>query len=152
MKLQLAAIALALGAQSLAAASAETLTPTSVVDAFAAALQQGDAVQVEDLMTSDALVAEEGGAERSFAEYKAAHLPADIEFSRAVARKVVDRRVWTTGRMASVVTEAEMTGTFRGRAIASRSMETMVLIKTKGAWRIAHIHWSSAPMDSRTSN
>ena len=145
MKAQTLAIVLMLSTFG-APVSARTPGPEETVDAFSAALQAGDGVRVGALMAADALVAEEGGAEQSFAEYQAAHLPADIEFSKSVTRRVTDRRVWTERGMATVVTAADMTGVFRGRAIASRTMETMVLMKTNGEWRITHIHWSSAPM------
>ena len=35
---------------------------------------------------------------------------------------------------------------FRGENVHSRMMETMVLTPSEQGWRIAHIHWSSAPL------
>lgn len=119
-------------------------TPVAVVDAFSAALKDGDAATVERLLAPDVLIAEGGGAERSFAEYQSHHMPADMEFMKAVQSTIKDRRVFEGTGMATIVTEAQMHGTFRGKTIHSRMMETMALRLDDGRWRIAHIHWSSA--------
>ena len=144
MRHALAAVAAALMMQT--AVAAATSDPVETVEAFGEALAAGDAAAVEQLMTADALIAEEGDAERSFEEYKFRHLPADIEFAKSVQRVVVDRRVFETRAMATVVTTAEFRGSFRGREVARRSMETMTLLRDRDAWMIAHIHWSSAPL------
>lgn len=141
------AIAAALSVATAAAAS----SPAEVADAFAAALAEGDEAKVETLMAADVLVAEEGGAELSFAQYKAEHLPADIAFSRTVRRTVTSRRVFDGEKMATVVTTADLEGEFRGRPVARRSLETMTLVRAGDVWRIAHIHWSSAPLHPATA-
>jgi ketosteroid isomerase-like protein len=47
---------------------------------------------------------------------------------------------------ATVISRSQAHGQFRGQNIHSRTMETMVLRRTDGQWRIVHIHWSSAPI------
>lgn len=141
-----------LGPASAAAApadmSAQDLSsPAAVVDAFAGALKKGDAAAVERLLAPDVVIAESGGAERSFAEYRSHHMPADMEYMKAVETTVKDRRVFDGEDMATVVTASQSRGTFRGRSLHSAVMETMVLTRTDGEWRIAHIHWSSAPIE-----
>jgi len=128
-----------------AVASAQA-TPASVVDAFSAALHAGNTEAVALLMAPDVIIAESGEVERSFAEYAGHHLAADIAFAAAVTSSLDDRKVITGGDMATVVSRSEIRGSFRGRAIHSNSMETMVLRRTDDAWRIVHIHWSSAPI------
>jgi hypothetical protein len=49
--------------------------------------------------------------------------------------------------MALVTSIEKVSGTFRGREINSRSLETMALRRVAGQWRIAHIHWSSVDLD-----
>lgn len=131
------------------AASAAAVTrpsPETAVDAFAAALRAGDTDAVSRLMAPDVIIAESGEVERSYAEYAAHHLPADIAFTAAVTSTPQDRKVIAGADMATVISRSEVRGSFHGRAIHSNSMETMVLRWTDGAWRIVHIHWSSAPI------
>ena len=132
-----------------AAAQAGALAPSArgaaaTVDAFHAALQRGDARAAAALLAEDALIFESGGAERSKAEYAAHHLPADAEFSRAVSSVVARRAGGADGGSAWIATEARTTGTYKGKALDLATTETMVLRRVGGAWKIIHIHWSSA--------
>ena len=121
-------------------------SPAAAVDAFAAALRAGDQVAVQRLLAPDVLIAESGGAERSFAEYAEHHLPADMAFTAAVQFALERREVIESGDTATVISQSRVEGAFHGRPIHSRSMETMVLRREDNAWRIVHIHWSSAPI------
>jgi ketosteroid isomerase-like protein len=118
--------------------------PAATVDAFHAALRRGDTAAAARLLSDDALIFESGGVERSKAEYADHHLGADAEFSRAVPSVVTRRSGGSDGRTAWIASEGRTTGTFRGRSIDSRTTETMVLRRVGPAWRISHIHWSSA--------
>jgi len=148
----LAAFAILSAAVSAPASAGSNASPSATsavetVDAFAAALKAGDAAAIERLMAPDVLIAESGGAERSFSEYAGHHMPADMAFVKAVASTIKDRRVFEGGAQATVVTEAISKGTFRDKPVHSRLMETMTLQKTGDAWRIVHIHWSSAKIE-----
>ena len=121
------------------------LAPAATVDAFHKALQQGDARAAAALLSDDALIFESGGAERSKAEYQAAHLPADIEFTQAVKETITSRSGSASGSTAWVASEGRVTGTFHGRPVDRATTETMVLRQTPRGWRITHVHWSSAP-------
>lgn len=116
----------------------------AVVDAFHAALQRGDTEAAAALMADDALIYEGGGAERDKAEYAAGHLAADAVFSRAVARNVTRRSGRVDGRTAWIATESTTKGVYKMRDIDNKSVETMVLRREGAAWRIVHVHWSSA--------
>ncbi|KJS28045.1 MAG: nuclear transport factor 2 family protein [Hyphomonas sp.] len=122
----------------------EGSSPVAVVTAFGAALDAGDTATLARLLASDVQIAESGGLERSFEEYRSHHMSADIEFSKAVETTVLDRRVYEGAGLVTIMTEAVSTGTFRGKPVNSRLMETMVLQQTHGDWKIVHIHWSSA--------
>lgn len=119
-------------------------SPAGIVDAFAAALDAGDTAALSALMAPDVQIAESGGIERSLEEYRSHHMSADIEFSKAVETKVLSRHVYDGEGLATIMTEAVSSGTFRGKAVNSSLMETMVLKLTDGHWKIVHIHWSSA--------
>ena len=130
------------------AAQAGTLAPSArgaaaAVDAFHAALERGDARAAAALLADDALIFESGGAERSKAEYAAHHLAADAEFARAVSSVVTRRAGQAGGGSAWIATEGRTTGTYKGKPLDLMTTETMVLRRTGGAWKIAHVHWSS---------
>ena len=131
------------------AAGASTVEPAAraaaaVVDAFHAALARGDLDGAKALPAEDALIYESGGVERGKAEYASHHLPADAAFAAATTRTVTRRTGHAAGAMAWVATEGTVAGTYKDRAINSVSIETMVLRRVGRAWRIAHVHWSSA--------
>ena len=94
------------------------------------------------LLVPDALIHESGGVE-TVAEYRAHHLPADIEFARAVKESRTSVRVTVRGDVAWASATTTATGQFRGRAVDSMGTELMVLVRTADGWRIAAIHWSS---------
>lgn len=118
-------------------------TAVDTVLAFHAALAHGNTDAALVLMAESALIFESGGVERSRAEYAGHHLKADAEFSAAVPRTLVDRSSGEDGNTAWVTSVETVKGTFRNRAINSRSVETMVLRRLDKHWRIVHIHWSS---------
>ena len=112
------------------------------VQAFHAALARGDSAAVLALLASDAQIVEAGGIE-TLAEYRAHHLPADIEYARAVPSTPGALYVTIQGESAWVVSTSDAKGEFRGRAVNSRSAELMVLTRTRVGWHIRAIHWSS---------
>jgi ketosteroid isomerase-like protein len=116
----------------------------ATVDAFHAALKRGDTRAAAALLADDALVFEEGGVERTKAEYEAKHLPADAAFSQLVPSAVVRRSGGFEGAIAWVASEGRITGTYKGQAIDRLTTETMLLRRVGGRWKIVHIHWSSA--------
>lgn len=121
-------------------------TPETVVEAFAAALRAGDEDAVRQLLMPDVIIVEGGGAERSLEEYASHHMPADMKFTGAVATTVKNRELLASSDVASVITESQIHGEYQGKTIHLRMMETMVLRQEYERWRIAHIHWSSAPI------
>ena len=138
--LAIAALALALGSEAVAAPS---LNAAAVVDAFHSALAQGNTKAAAVLLADDALIFESGGVERTKAEYAAHHLPADAEFSKAVSSASTRRSAHATNGIAWIATEGRTKGTYKGKAIDRLTTETMVLRQTGMDWKIVHIHWSS---------
>jgi ketosteroid isomerase-like protein len=121
-------------------------TPEGVVDAFAAALRAGDEAALRRLMAPNVVIAESGDVERSFDEYAAHHMPADFAFTSAMQFTLEQRDTIVDQDMATVISRTQVHGQFHGRPINSNSMETMVLRRIDGKWRIVHIHWSSSPI------
>lgn len=116
----------------------------ATVDAFHAALRRGDTSAAAALLADDAVVFEEGGAERSKGEYAAHHLPADAAFSQAVTPSVTRRSGGAAGALAWVSTEGRTTGSYKGKPVDLATTETMILRRSGSDWKIVHIHWSSA--------
>ncbi len=121
-------------------------TPEGVVEAFAAALRASDEAALRRLTAPDIVIAESGGVEQSFDEYAGHHMPADMAFTAAVEFTLEDRDLIMSGDAATVISRSQVHGQFRDQTVHSRMMETMVLRRTAGQWRIVHIHWSSAPI------
>jgi len=113
------------------------------VDSFHAALAAGDAQKALTFLAPDVLILEEGGAERSRAEYAGHHLAADAAFTQAVPATPLSSTGYAAGDMAYIVSESRMTGAYNGKPVDRLSAETMILRKGAEGWKIIHIHWSS---------
>ena len=112
--------------------------------AFHQALAQGERAAAMDLLAPDAEILEMGARETR-AEYAEQHLPADIEFARAVPAARGPIIVRQEGNTAWVSETSTCKGTFRGKAVDTENAELMVLVKTGERWQIRAIHWSSHP-------
>ena len=120
----------------------------AVVERFGKALVAGDLKTVETLLDADVLILETGGAERSRAEYMGHHAISDAQFLKGTHNQLKNRRARIAGDLAWVGTESELHASKDGKPVTLLSTETMVLKKTRGDWRIVHIHWSSRPKKS----
>ncbi|HEX8570661.1 MAG TPA: nuclear transport factor 2 family protein [Caulobacteraceae bacterium] len=144
-----ASTALAHEVKRAAAPSAATQTAPAPPAALAAldglhdALGRGDTTAALARLADDVLIYEQGGAERSKAEYASHHLGSDAEFAKATRRQLTTRRSFAAGDLAVVTSETRTTGRFRERDVDSLGKETAVLRQSGGDWRIVHVHWSS---------
>ena len=125
------------------AVAATPAAPVAVIEAFHAALKRGDADAAASLLTEDAMIFEQGGAEASKAEYVTGHLPGDIAYSAVTKDEVTSRKSEVTGSLAVVMSQGRTTGEYNGKPVDRRTVETMVLKRTRAGWRIIHVHWSS---------
>ena len=116
----------------------------AVVDTFHAALRRGDTKAEQSYLAESALIYESGGVERGRKEYASHHLGADSAFAQAVPGKVTRRGGEAVGNIAWIATEGRTTGTYKDKAVDRVTAETMVLHRVGRAWKIVHIHWSSA--------
>jgi ketosteroid isomerase-like protein len=126
-------------ARSLAQDSAAV---AATVARFHQALETGDSTAVLALLAPDAVILESGGVE-GVAEYRGHHLPADIEFARAVHSPRTPMQIRVRGDVAWAAATSVSQGQFRGRAVNSTGAELMVLARMGDGWRITAIHWSS---------
>lgn len=122
-------------------AGADAAAVTAVVNAFHAGIRSGDRAAVMQLIADDALFFEAGGVETR-AEYEKNHLPADIEFEKAVATGRSPIRVVVNGNSAWASSTSEFVGAFQGRPVDSLGAELMVLSREAEGWRIRAVHWS----------
>jgi uncharacterized protein (TIGR02246 family) len=122
--------------------AADSAAVVAAVSRLHQALATGDSTAVLALLTDDVVVLESGGIE-SRAEYRHHHLPADIEFARAIKSERKVQSVTVAGDAAWVSATSTTQGEFKGRPVNSAGAELMVLRRVGGAWRIAAIHWSS---------
>jgi len=113
------------------------------VEGFHAALAAGETQRALDYLAPDVLNVEEGGAERSRAEYASHHLAADAAFTHAVPSTPLASTGEAIGDLAYIVTESRMTGTYNGKPVDRLSAESMMLRNGPAGWKIVHIHWSS---------
>ena len=131
-------------AKPVAALAASARPAAAVVDAFHAALRRGDTQTAQSLLAANALIYESGGVERDRQEYASHHLGADAAFAQAVPGTVTRRAGEAVGTIAWIATEGRTAGAYKDKAIDRITTETMILRHIGGAWKISHIHWSSA--------
>lgn len=117
----------------------------AVVESFGKALGRGDLKTAGELLDSDVLILETGGAEHSREEYLGHHAISDAAFLKGAHSQLTRRRARAHGDLAWVGTEGELHTSKNGKAVTVLSTETMVLERTGADWRIVHIHWSSRP-------
>ena len=123
--------------------SLEAQEAAKVVDAFHAALVNGDGAAAAALLAVDALIFESGHAERSRVEYASHHAGADAAYAAAVPSKLTQRSGFVEGSAAWIVSESRATGSYKDKPVDRVTTETMILRKAAEGWRIVHIHWSS---------
>lgn len=121
--------------------------PVGTVNAFQAAIANGDEGVVRSLLAPDVLIYESGGQERSRDEYTSHHMKGDMEFLRNAQIQKLDQRQHGRGDLAVVSTRSRITGQHKDKAIDIHSTETMVLKRNAAGWQIVHIHWSSRPAE-----
>jgi len=118
------------------------LAVAATVEAFHEALARGDSAGALALLASDAMILEAGTIENR-EQYRAHHLAADIQFTRALPATTGPLRVVLMQDVAWATSTSSTVGTYEGRPVDSQGAELMVLSRTAGLWQIRAIHWSS---------
>ena len=130
------------GEVRVAQASADSAAVAAAVNAFHHSLAQSDSAGALALLAPDVMVLESGDVQ-TLAEYRSHHLAGDIAFTKAVPSTSGPMQVSIEGSTAWTVRTSITQGDYKGRAINSAGVESMVLTKSAGKWQIRSIHWSS---------
>jgi len=131
---------------AMTSSAAQEGTPAALAGQFGSALRAQDTQTLKSLFLPDAIIAEGGGVERSFAEYAGHHMKSDMAYTASITTQVIKRDVVKSETMATVITQSEMVGDYKGQSVHNAMIETMTLQRHGEGWKIAHIHWSSAPL------
>ncbi|MBM3507644.1 MAG: nuclear transport factor 2 family protein [Alphaproteobacteria bacterium] len=144
MRARLTAFVLLAASVAVPAHAQDARTPIDAVDAFHRALTQNNTAGALSLLARDLIVFEFGVVDPTLEQYAFAHMPFDMNIAAATQWKIETRRMGGGGDDWWVVTTYRVTGTDKqGRPIDNTTLETAVLRRTSGAFRIVHIHWST---------
>ena len=113
-----------------------------VVMQFHQALQGGDKSKARGFLADDVIIYEGGRVERSADDYANHHMLADMKYLAQLEVEILEHEVREVGQTAFSMSRTKLTGEFKGKEVNSEGMESMVLLKKDGKWKIAHIHWS----------
>jgi ketosteroid isomerase-like protein len=139
-----AAITLGMLACASAGWSQGARIPADAVDAFHAALKKNDTAAALSLLDRGLVVFEFGVVDATVEAYAFRHLPFDIDVAAVSTWSIESRRVGGEGDERWVLTTYHVTGRQAdGSPIDQITLETMILRRTSGLFRIAHIHWST---------
>ncbi|MES2316459.1 MAG: nuclear transport factor 2 family protein [Pseudomonadota bacterium] len=128
---------------ALTAVNALAASPSETMAAFHAALGAGDRAAAIALLSPDIVIYESGFVEHTRDEYASHHLDADMAYCKATTRKILKHAERIDGNVATVMEETETRGSFKGKPVNARGLETTILEKRGDGWVVAHIHWSS---------
>ena len=139
-----AAIALGIFACASPSWSQGARIPADAVDAFHAALKKKDTAAALSLLDRGLVVFEFGVVDPTVEAYALRHLPVDIDLAAVSTWTIESRRVGGEGDERWVLTTYRVTGRQAdGSPIDHITLETMILRRTSGLFRIVHMHWST---------
>lgn len=128
-----------------AAAAQGMRTPAETVDAFHAALRSKDTGGALSLLDRGLVVFEFGQVDPTAEGYAFRHLPFDIDLAAATRWELQTRRVGGEGAERWVLSTYRVTGKQSdGTPIDQTTLETVILRRGAGAFRIVHFHWSTS--------
>ena len=116
--------------------------PGKIVTQFHKAIKLGNKNKARYLLDDNVTIFEGGKVEKSADEYANHHILSDMKYAAKLYTEVLEHNVTLVGDMAYSVSRTRSTGQFKGSYINKEGMETMVLLKEGGKWKISHIHWS----------
>jgi ketosteroid isomerase-like protein len=118
--------------------------PADAVDAFHAALKKKDTAAALSLLDRGLVVFEFGVVDPTVEAYAFRHLPVDIDVAAVSTWSIESRRVGGGGDERWVLTTYRVTGRQAdGSPIDQITLETVILRRTSGLFRIVHMHWST---------
>jgi len=127
--------------------------PADTVDAFHQALKKKDTAAALSLLDRELVVFEFGVVDPTAEAYALQHLPLDIDAAAASTWTIENRRVGGEGDLRWVLTTYHVTGRQAdGSPLDLTALETMILRRTSGLFRIAHMHWSTNDLGFQASS
>lgn len=126
------------------AGPSDSASAVAAVEHFRTALVGGDSAAALSMLASDAIILESGDVETR-TEYRRHHLPADIEYARAIPGTHTLKSVVVYGDAAWVSSTSITQGRIKDRPVNSAGAELIVLSRRdkQSPWQIRAIHWSS---------
>ena len=138
-------VALCLALQAAAAAAQGARVPSDAVDAFHAALRNRDTAAALSMLDRSLVVYEFGAVDPTAEAYAFRHLPLDMDIAAATRWKLLTRRTGGEGDERWVLSTYRVTGRQSdGTPIDQTTLETVILRRTAGLFRIVHFHWSTS--------
>ncbi|HXG69262.1 MAG TPA: DUF1775 domain-containing protein [Gemmatimonadaceae bacterium] len=130
----------------MAPASGDTAPIEKWLAAYDAAFNAKDLDRLATFYHPDATIYEGGGINRGWADYRDHHLGPELKAFANLQFAHSDTLVRMTGPDSAYATSAYSLKAKMGeRDIDSGGLETLVLVKEGGAWKIRHSHTSSRP-------
>lgn len=118
--------------------------PAEAVDAFHAALRGKDTAGALSLLDRGLVVYEFGLVDPTVEAYAFRHLPFDMDVAVATQWKLETRHVGGSGDERWVLSTYRVTGKQSdGTPIDQTTLETAILRRAGGVFRIVHLHWST---------
>ena len=118
--------------------------PAETVDAFHAALKKKDTAAALSLLDRGLVVYEFGLVDATVEAYGLRHLPFDMDVAVATLWKLETRHVGGSGDERWVLSTYRVTGKQSdGTPIDQTTLETAILRRAGGVFRIVHLHWST---------
>jgi ketosteroid isomerase-like protein len=140
-----AALAVCACVLAMPAGAQSARTPAETVDAFHAALRNKDTAGALSLLDRGLVVYEFGGVDPTVEAYAFRHLPFDMDLAVATRWKLESRRVGGEGNERWVLSTYRVTGKQAdGTPIDQTTLETVLLRRSGGLFRIVHFHWSTS--------
>lgn len=113
-----------------------------VVAQLHSALKNSDENAIKTVMAEDVLIFEGAGAERSLTEYASHHMKSDMKFLKSMDIDLLERNIMIEGNLAVSSSRSKMKGTYKGKDFEKVTVETLILQKIKGEWKVVRVHWS----------
>ena len=119
----------------------------AVLDREAAAFAKGDMAGVAACWETEptSSVFESGYANWGWADYRDNHLGKELAAMKVEKHERKNLHVVSTGDMALALFEFHLKATYEGRTFDVTGLETAVLRRRDGVWRIVHVHTSTPP-------
>ena len=114
-----------------------------IITQFHKAIKKGYQKKARSLLDDNVVIFEGGKVERSADDYANHHMISDMQYLAKINTEVLEHSVKVVGDTAYSMSRTKSTGQVKGKYINSEGMESMVLLKKEGKWKITHIHWSN---------